>query len=165
VAIQNAPGFLGRGLAAEELARLVDHYPNIRALKAEGPAAEIEWVIAAAGGRVAVPNGRRGFELVDNLRAGCAGLILAPAISDHAVAAYNHFRNGDIDAAQAAYAYARLLPAASFAMQSIEALLCYGKRIMGLRMGIEIHDRAPAQRPTSFGLECVAEQVQRLGNF
>jgi len=161
VAIQNAPTFLGQGLAPEEIACLIDECPNIRVLKAEGPAVEIERVIAATGGRVPVLNGRGGLELVDNLRAGCAGLILAPDIIDHAVVAYERFQARDIEGAEAAYA--RLLPAVSFAMQSIEALLCYGKRIMGLRAGIEIHDRAPAQRPTEFGLQCAVEHARRLG--
>ena len=48
-------------------------------------------------------------------------------------------------------------------MQSIEALLSYGKRVMGLRTEIAIHDRAPALHPTDFGLACVAEHARRLG--
>ena len=161
VGIQNAPAFLGRGLAPDDIVRLVTQHPNICVLKAEGPAVEIEQVIAATGRRVPVLNGRGGLELIDNLRAGCTGLILAPDIIDHAVIAHDRFRSYDIDGAEAAYA--RLLPAASFAMQSIEALLCYGKRIMGRRTGIAIHDRAPALHPTDFGLACVAEHARRLG--
>ena len=161
VGIQNAPAFLGRGLPADDIVRLVTLHPNICVLKAEGPAVEIERVIAATGRRVPVLNGRGGLELIDNLRAGCTGLILAPDIIDHAVIAYDRFRTGDIDGAEAAYA--RLMPAASFAMQSIEALLCYGKRVMGLRTGITIHDRAPALRPTDFGLACAAEHARQLG--
>jgi 2-keto-3-deoxy-L-arabinonate dehydratase len=163
VGIQNAPAFLGRGLAPDDIVRLVTRHPNINVLKAEGPAVEIQQVIAATGRGVPVLNGRGGLELIDNLRAGCTGLILAPDIIDHAVVAYDRFRSGDIDGAEAAYA--RLLPAASFAMQSIEALLCYGKRVMGLRTGIAIHDRAPALRPTDFGLACVAEHARRLGSW
>ncbi len=161
VGIQNAPAFLGRGLTPDDIVRLIRQHPNICVLKAEGAAVEIEQVIAATGGGVPVLNGRGGLELIDNLRAGCAGLILAPDIIDHAVVAYDRFRAGDVDGAEAAYA--RLLPSASFAMQSIEALLCYGKRVMGLRTGIAIHDRAPALRPTNFGFACVAEHAQRLG--
>jgi len=163
VGIQNAPGFLGRGLSAEEIGRLVRDHPNIRVLKAEGPAVEIERVVAAVGGGVPVLNGRGGLELVDNLRAGCAGLILAPDILDHAVAAFERFRAGD--EAGAERAYARLLPAASFAMQSIESLVCYGKRVFGSRAGIDIHDRAPALRPTPFGLACATEHAARLGRL
>ncbi len=74
--IQNAPAFLGRGLTADEISRLVRDHSNIRVLKAEGAAVEIERVIAATGGSVPVLNGRGGLEVIDNLRAGCAGLIL-----------------------------------------------------------------------------------------
>jgi 2-keto-3-deoxy-L-arabinonate dehydratase len=163
VGIQNAPAFLGRGLTADDIVHLVTQHPNICVLKAEGAAVEIDRIIAATVGKVPVLNGRGGLELIDNLRAGCVGLILAPDIIDHAVVAYNRFRAGDADGAETAYA--RLLPAASFAMQSIEALVCYGKRVMGLRTGIAIHDRAPALRPTDFGLACVAEHARKLGHW
>lgn len=163
VGIQNAPGFLGRGLSTDEIGELVREHPNIRVLKAEGPAVDIERVIAATGRSVPVLNGRGGLELMDNLRAGCAGLILAPDIIDHAVAAFEHFRAGD--EAGAERAYARLLPAASFAMQSIENLVCYGKRVFGLRAGIDIHDRAPALRPTPFGLARAGHHAASLGRL
>ena len=52
------------------------------------------------------------------------------------------------DGAGAEAAYAAFLPAATFAMQSLEHLSCYGKRIFGLRAGIKVHDRAPALRPS-----------------
>ncbi len=153
--------FFGRGLAAEEIATLVERHPNIRVLKAEGSAVEIERVIAATGGRVPVLNGRGGLELTDNLRAGCAGLILAPDIIDHAVMAFAQFHAGDEAAAD--QTYARLLPAASFAMQSLESLVCYGKRIFCQRAGLPIHDRAPALRPTNFGLARAAGHATSLG--
>jgi 2-keto-3-deoxy-L-arabinonate dehydratase len=47
-------------------------------------------------------------------------------------------------------------------MQSLEHLICYGKRIFGRRAGIPIHDRAPALRPTAFGLS-LAERWAELG--
>jgi dihydrodipicolinate synthase/N-acetylneuraminate lyase len=59
VGIQNAPAvFLGRGLTADELSQLARDHPNIRVLKAEGPAVEIERVISATGRSVPVLNGR-----------------------------------------------------------------------------------------------------------
>ncbi len=160
VAVQNAPAFLGRGLTADEIAQLVMQHPNIRLLKAEVSAVEVERVIAATGGRVPVLNGRGGLELIDNLRAGCAGLILAPDLIDHEVVAYERFRAGQKEEAEAAYA--RLLPTASFIMQSVESLVCYGKRVFGLRAGITIHDRAPALRPTEFGLALVKRHAELL---
>jgi 2-keto-3-deoxy-L-arabinonate dehydratase len=60
---------------------------------------------------------------------------------------------GDLEQSEAAYA--TFLSAALFGMQSLEHLICYGKRIFGHRAGITIHDRAPAMRPTDFGLTLV----------
>ena len=41
VAIQNAPGFFGRGLSAAEIAGLAAQHPNVRLLKGEGPVVEV----------------------------------------------------------------------------------------------------------------------------
>ena len=163
VGIQNAPAFFGRGLTAAEIAEMLTSYPNIQVLKAEGPAVDIERVIAAVAGRAPVLNGRGGLELIDNLRAGCAGLILAPDIIDHAVTAYEAWlagREGEAD-----QAYARLLPSANFVMNSIESLLCYGKRVFAQRAGLKVHDRGPAMRPTIFGERLVEQHAAALGSF
>ncbi len=161
VAIQNAPAYMGRGLSASEIADLVAQHPNICLLKGEGPATEIRTVIDVTEGRVPVFNGRGGLELIDNLRAGCAGFILAPDIVDHAVDAYTCFVAGDEAGAEAVYA--GMLPAVVFVMQSIESLICYGKRLFGARAGLTIHDRAPAARPSDFGLALVERHARALG--
>jgi dihydrodipicolinate synthase/N-acetylneuraminate lyase len=161
VAIQNAPAFLGRGLSADEIAQLVTQHPNIRSLKAEMAAIDVERVVTATGGQVPVLDGLGGLELIDNLRAGCVGLIVAPDLIDYEVAAYEHYRAGRQVEAEAAYA--RLLPTATFIMHSVESLVCWGKRVFGLRAGIAIHDRAPALRPTEFGLLLAGQHAERLG--
>jgi 4-hydroxy-tetrahydrodipicolinate synthase len=53
----------------------------------------------------------------------------------------------------------------TFIMQSIETLICYGKRIFGARAGIAIHDRGPALRPTEFGLKLVERYASELGPY
>ncbi|WP_315835960.1 dihydrodipicolinate synthase family protein [Bradyrhizobium prioriisuperbiae] len=161
VGIQNAPAYMGRGLTAAEIAELVTRYPNICLLKGEGPATDIKTVIDLTEGRVPVFNGRGGLELIDNLRAGCAGLILAPDVIDHAVRAYNAYRAGDI--AQAERIEQDILPAIVFVMQSVESLICHGKRLFAARAGLTVHDRAPAMQPTAFGLELVERFAERLG--
>ena len=161
VAIQNAPAFIGRGLSAEEIRDLVRLHPNIRLIKGEGPVVDIAALIERTEGRVPVFNGRGGLELIDNLRAGCRGMILAPDCIDHAVRAYEAFRRGDEPAAQRAYE--RMLPAVVFTMQGIENLLCYGKRLFGARAGIAIHDRSPALRPVEVGDAMVARFAETLG--
>jgi 4-hydroxy-tetrahydrodipicolinate synthase len=161
VAIQNAPAYLGRGLTAEEIATLVRQHPNVCMLKGEGPSVDIARLIEATEGRLPVFNGRGGLELIESLQAGCAGMVLAPEAIDHAVRIYESFRSGDV--AAAADAYRTVLPAITFVMQSIENFICYGKRIFAARAGFEVHDRAPALRPTQFGLDRVAEHASFLG--
>ncbi|MDU0343673.1 dihydrodipicolinate synthase family protein [Bosea rubneri] len=163
VAIQNAPAYMGRGLSSEDIRELVRQHPNICLIKGEGPATDIQQLISVIEGRLPVMNGRGGLELADNLRAGCVGLLLAPDTIDYALRAYNRFLAGDAEGAEEAYR--EVLPAIVFIMQSIESLLCYGKRIFGARAGIEIHDRSPAQRPSAFGLELVKRYAEQLGPY
>ena len=49
--------------------------------------------------------------------------------------------------------YADLLPLLVFLMQSLDTLMCYGKRLAARRLGLgAVHDRGPAMRPTPLGL-------------
>ena len=51
-----------------------------------------------------------------------------------------------------------------FVMQSLDTMLCYGKRLAALRLGLgEVHDRQPALAPGAFGLECVRRYAGMLG--
>lgn len=163
VAIQNAPAYMGRGLSAEDIRELVAQHPNICLIKGEGPVVEIRQLIETTSGQLPIMNGRGGLELIDNFRAGCAGMILAPDTIDYALAAHARFAAGDEAGAEAVYR--EMLATTVFIMQSLESLICYGKRIFGLRAGFEIHDRGPAMRPTAFGLELVRRHAERLGPY
>lgn len=163
VAIQNAPAFLGRGLTADEIRDLVRQHPNIALIKGEGPVTDIAGLIERTEGRVPVFNGRGGLELVDNLRAGCRGMILAPDVIDYAVRSYEAFSSGD--ASEAESQYAKLLPTAVFVMQGIEHLMCYGKRLFASRAGLRVFDRAPAMRPSETGLAMVGRFAAALGRL
>ena len=150
-AVQNAPQYLGRSLSAEDIAALAARCPGFTHVKAETSAGELAGLVALAGSRLTVLNGRGGLEMTDCLRAGCEGFIVAPDVLPGARDCMACWRAGDADGAEAAYR--AFLPAATFAMQSLEHLICYGKRIFGARAGIAIHDRAPALRPNDAGLE------------
>lgn len=166
VAIQNAAQYLGVGLSPEGLRELATQHPNVQLLKGEGSAVEIEQVIDATGGRLRLFNGRGGLELPDNLRAGCAGMIPAPDCFDIQVRIVEAFRAGRMDEAEALYR--EILPAITFVMQSIPSLLCYGKRLVALRLGLEledVHDREPALEHTPFGLEVTRRLADELGPF
>jgi 2-keto-3-deoxy-L-arabinonate dehydratase len=162
VAIQNAPEYLGVGLTPAGVKALARNHPNFRILKGEGPALTIRLVIEEAGDSVSVFNGRGGLELIDNLRAGCAGMIPASDTFDRQARIFDLLREGA--EAEAELLYCEVLPAIVFIMQSLDTLHTYGKRIAAMRLGLgEVYDRAPALRPDAFGLRCAQRYATALG--
>lgn len=154
VAIQNAPQFLGTGLSNAALATLNRQHPNVCMLKGEAPAHVIERLVADTEGVYRVFNGRGGMELPECLRAGCVGMIPAPECFDVQVAVYEAMRRETPECdADAERRYREILPLIVFMTSSVDTFVCYGKRVVARRLGIEhVFDRAPCQRPTEFGL-------------
>lgn len=163
VAVQNAPALMGRGLSGPDIATLVERHPNITHLKGEMPVLEVERIVAAAEGRLVVLNGQGGLEMMDNIRAGAEGFVLAPDISDRAVAIWRAYKAGDLDGAEAHYR--AMLPASVFGMRSLDHLLVYGKRLFGARAGVDVFDRRPSLPSTQFGLDLVARYARELGPY
>ena len=162
VAIQNAPEYLGVGLTPAGVKTLAKNHPNFRILKGEGPALTIRQVIEETGDSVTVFNGRGGLELIDNLRAGCAGMIPASETFDRQARIFDLLREGAETHAEALYR--EVLPAIVFVMQSLDTLHTYGKRIAAMRLGLgEVFDRAPALRPSAFGMRCAQRYAAALG--
>jgi 2-keto-3-deoxy-L-arabinonate dehydratase len=162
VAIQNAPEYLGVGLTPAGIKTLARNHPNFRILKGEGPALAIRQVIEEAGDSVTVFNGRGGLELIDNLRAGCAGMIPASDTFDRQARIFDLLREGAETQAEALYR--DVLPAIVFVMQSLDTLHTYGKRIAAMRLGLgEVFDRAPALVPNAFGMRCAKRYACALG--
>ena len=162
VAIQNAPEYLGVGLTPAGVKTLARNHPNFRILKGEGPALTIRQVIEEAGDSVTVFNGRGGLELIDNLRAGCAGMIPASDTFDRQARIFDLLREGADTHAEALYR--EVLPAIVFVMQSLDTLHTYGKRIAAMRLGLgEVFDRAPALAPNAFGMRCAQRYAAALG--
>ncbi len=160
--IQNAPEYIGVGLTADGIAELVRRHDNFTVFKGEGPVLQIRNIIERHGERLAVFNGRAGLELTDNLRAGCAGMIPGLDLFDLQARCFDAMSSGQEEAAQTLYAHA--LPAIVFVMQSIDHLVCYGKRIAAQRLGIEaVHDRSPGLAPTPFGTTCARRYAGQLG--
>jgi 2-keto-3-deoxy-L-arabinonate dehydratase len=164
-AIQNAPEYIGVGLGPESIKTLKDRCPNFTLLKGEGPVLTIRRVIEAVEGELAVFNGRGGLELPDNLRAGCAGMIPATDTFDYQVRVFELMRGtAGHDERMAEEVYQRILPAIVFTLQSLDMLICYGKRIAALRLGLPgARDRAPALPPTEFGMDCARRYADMLG--
>lgn len=160
-AVQNAPAYLGRSLAPDDVARLRERAPLCTHIKAESAAVDVAGLITGAGADLCVLNGRGGLEMTDNLRVGCQGFVLAPDAVDHAVTLWRFWQAGDTAAAEQAYREA--LPAITFVMQSLEGLIGYGKRLFAHRVGLTVHDRAPALRPTATGLALMERHATALG--
>jgi 2-keto-3-deoxy-L-arabinonate dehydratase len=164
VAIQNAPQYIGVGLTSAGLDRLSREHPNVRLLKAEGSVVETRALIELTLGRMAVFQGRGGMEFCDVMRAGCVGLIPSVESCHLQSRLFELMQNGRTeDEAEAERLYAALAPLITFLMQSVDQFLCYGKRLTAQRLGIaEVHDRAPAQAPTAFGLACLERHARVL---
>ena len=164
VAIQNAPEYLGVGLSVKGLMDLQQRHPKFTLLKGEGPAGTMAEVIRSMQGKLSVFNGRGGLELTDNLRAGCVGMVPAPECVDRQIRIFELMTEGGIEAEnEAERLYQEILPVIVFVMQSIEHFLCYGKRILAARLGLDVHDRLPSMTPTAFGLERVQAYAKMLG--
>ena len=95
------------------------------------------------------------------MMAGVAGHIPAPEYADHLVGLWDHMSAGRED--EARELYQRVLPMATFVLQSLEALTTYGKLLFCLRYDFPFHQRAGAMAPTAFGLKALAGHAHRLG--
>ncbi len=163
IALQNAPEYLGVGLSEADIGRLTHMIPGFRCLKAEAPAIEFASMRAAAPNDIALLNGRGGLQMMECLSAKADGFILAPDLIDLAIAAFASWKDGNH--ATSAEHHQRALPAICFIMQSLEHLICYGKRLFGYRAGFTIHDRVPSLKPTPFGLSVISQYAKELGGM
>ena len=162
VGIQNAPEFLGIGLTPADLLALNAAHPNVTVVKAESTALTVAGVIGEIAGRMKVLNGRAGFELLDNLRAGVDGMIPGTETVDLQVGIERAMRAGD--EAQAEELYRRLLPAVAFAMQGLNNFLLYGKLIAAERLGLApSQNRIPSDIATPTGLAWAKRFARELG--
>jgi 2-keto-3-deoxy-L-arabinonate dehydratase len=134
VGIQNAPEYLGIGLEPAEVTELRRRHPHFSLMKGEGPVVMVKRFLDQLPAEMATFNGRGGLELVDNLIAGCAGMIPAPETLDLQLLIYDAVEAGDLE--RAATLYAGLLPYAVFSMQTIPVAVFYGKRAFIRRAGI-----------------------------
>ncbi|MEM9756146.1 MAG: dihydrodipicolinate synthase family protein [Pseudomonadota bacterium] len=151
VAVQNNPVNLDVSLSVDGLVALNQVHPNIKILKGEGYSIDIQRVIEGSGGAFRVFGGHGGIEFPALLRSGGVGLIPAPDFLAAQVALYALWQAGRH--AEAEDIHRRILPAIVFMSRSVPGMLCYGKRLMARRLGIQkVHDRLPAVHPTAFGL-------------
>jgi 4-hydroxy-tetrahydrodipicolinate synthase len=160
-AVQNMPQFLGVGLSVEAITALAERHPGLVGVEQEVSALEMAALVKRVGGTVQVFSGRGGLELVDCMLAGVDGHIPAPEYADHLVELWRLMRSSQED--EARDVYARVLPLATFVLQSLDALTTYGKLLFCLRNDIPFHPRPGAMPPNAFGLKLLRAHAERLG--
>lgn len=164
IGIQNAKEYLGVGLEANQILKLYKKYYNFRAIKAEASAVLIQKEIDLYPKDLSVFNGRGGQEIVENLLLGCQGIVPSLEGSDIFLKIYRSLENNKIKSAR--NYYKKILPTIVFSMQSINSLICYGKRICAFRMGMKtVYDRNPELIPSDFGIKLSKHYAKELGRF
>tara|TARA_B100001175_G_scaffold63960_1_gene52152 strand:+ start:915 stop:1805 length:891 start_codon:yes stop_codon:yes gene_type:complete len=164
VGIQNAKEYIGVGLEPSEIIKLYNKFINFRAIKGETSAVLIQKDINKYPNNLKVFNGRGGQEIVDNFLAGCSGIIPSLEGTDFFLKIYKLIQQKKIS--EARKIYKNILPSIVFSMQSIDSLVCYGKRICAYRMGInKVYDRRPGLLPTTFGIKLAKDLAKQLGKF
>ena len=164
VGIQNAKEYIGVGLDSPEILKLYYKFNNFRAIKGETSAILIQKEIVKYPKNLKVFNGRGGLEIIDNFLAGCSGIIPSLEGTDVFLKIYQLIQQKRI--IEARKIYKKILPSIVFSMQSIDSLVCYGKRICAYRMGMKkIYDRKPGLIPTKFGIKLAKEFAKDFGKF
>jgi len=164
VGIQNAKEYIGLGLDSSQILKLYKKYDNFRAIKGEASATLIQKEIIKYPKNLKVFNGRGGQEIIDNFLGGCSGIIPSLEGTDIFLKIYKLIQQKKINEAKKLYKI--ILPSIVFSMQSINSLVCYGKRICAYRMGMKkIYDRSPGLIPTKFGIKLAKQLAQDLGKF
>jgi 4-hydroxy-tetrahydrodipicolinate synthase len=165
LAIQNAPQYLGIGLGNAGLKRLNKTHPNIAIVKLEATAIAIRAMLDEVEGAFDVFNGHGGIEMTDCLRAGAVGVIPGAESCDVLARLFDEMASGSAeDEAAAERLYGEVLPLLEFLMPSIDNFLCYGKQVLGRRLGLsETSVRVPSTPPTAFGLAIAQRFADRLG--
>ena len=86
------------------------------------------------------------MELIDNLRAGCAGTIPGVECCDVQANIFDYWHAGDVTGATDHFK--QVLPLLSFLMLTVDHLLCYGKRLAARRLQLgPVYDRGPSLPP------------------
>jgi 2-keto-3-deoxy-L-arabinonate dehydratase len=162
--IQNAKEYLGVGLDAKEIIYLYNKFDNFRAIKGESSSVFMQKEITQYPKSLKVFNGRGGQEIVDNFLIGCDGIVPALDGADKFIKIYNYIKNKNL--IKANNEYKKILPSIVFTMQSIDTMICYGKRVCAYRMGVrKVFDRKPFLEPSDYGIKKSKILAKELGRY
>ena len=161
VGIQNAKEYLGIGLNYNQIINLYNNFINFRAIKAESSAILVSEEIKNYPKDLLVFNGRGGLEIIENLIAGCSGIVPTPECSPSLSKIYKYTKDKKYILAKKEYK--KILPTIVFIMQSIDTLTFYGKRIFAMKLGINnVYDRNSSLNYDDFGKKLVKKFASQL---
>jgi 2-keto-3-deoxy-L-arabinonate dehydratase len=164
VGVQNAKEYLGVGLSSNDILKLYKNFDNFRVMKGEASSVHMQSEILKYPEDLRVFNGRGGQEIIDNFLIGCKGIVPSLDSADNFLKIYQFIKNKKIEKANKEYM--KILPQIVFVMQSINTLICYGKRICGYRMGVKnIYDRRPFLIPSEYGIKKSKHFAKELGKY
>ena len=164
VGIQNAPEYLKSSLSTDSVLKLYNKYKNFRYIKGEGTAKILTPIIKSYPKDLKVFNGRAGLEIIESLKAGCQGIMPSVEFSDKLNEIYLLVKQKKFISAHNKYKIIK--PNIEFVMKDIPTFICYGKRILAYRMGVErIYDRKPFLKATEYGLKNSKIISKKLGIY
>jgi len=162
--VQNAKEYIGVGLSSHQILKLYKKFNNFRAIKGEASSIYMQKEIQEYPKDLIVFNGRGGQEIVDNFKIGCKGIVPCLDGADKFIKIYKYYKQNKLSDAEREYK--NILPNIVFIMQSIDSLVCYGKRVCAFRMGVKnVYDRKPFLKPTNYGIKKSKNIAKSLGYF
>ena len=162
--VQNAKEYIGVGLSSHQILKLYKKFNNFRAIKGEASSIYMQKEIQEYPKDLIVFNGRGGQEIVDNFKIGCKGIVPCLDGADKFIKIYKYYKQNKLSYAEREYK--NILPNIVFIMQSIDSLVCYGKRVCAFRMGVKnVYDRKPFLKPTNYGIKKSKNIAKSLGYF
>ena len=164
VGVQNAPEYLKSSLSPNSILKLYKNYKTFRYIKGEGTAKILAPIIKSYPKDLKVFNGRAGLEIIESLKAGCQGIMPSVEFSDKLNEIYLLVKQKKFISAH--NKYKTIKPNIEFVMKDIPTFICYGKRILAYRMGVErIYDRKPFLKATEYGLKNSKIISKKLGIY
>ena len=161
IALQNAAIYLGIQLSAAGLVSLHRQHPNICLLKTEDPPDVTARWIEETGGVFRFFVGRGGLDMVDELRAGAAGIIPGMETIDRTPRIYEDFRAGRDEDAEATYG--EILPTLVYIERSINHFVVASREILARRLGVSPVRHRLGKDLGAFGSEMIGRCAEALG--
>lgn len=163
IAVQNAAVYLGVQLSPAGLAALHRQHPNVCLLKTEDDPESTARQIDATGGAFRLFVGRGGLDMIDELRAGAAGIIPGMETVDRTARIYDCFGAGR--ESEAAALYGEILPTLVYLEKSINHFVTCSREMLAARLELAAGHHRLARDVGPLGRETIERCARSLGSL